>query len=183
MNTFSKLQPLTGIRDVFKYSFDSKKSQSIFSVAQEILRERSVLSSSDRELLACFTSSLNLCKFCTGSHKVFALEQGVDITTLDAVLSGDYQNHRLHAVFDYLKVLTLNPSGLTKELYASVLNSGVTEEELHEAVLVCAAFNMYNRIVEGHFVEENPDKWESASHVISAIGYDGRYLKGSKNGS
>ena len=177
MTAFPSLQPLKGIRQTFKFSNDAEKARAIFSVAQEVLRETSVLSSADRELIAAFTSSLNQCKFCTGSHKVFALEQGADPIELEEVTSGNYLSHRLAPVFNYLKTLTLNPSQLQQSQYDEVILAGFTEEELHDAILVCAAFNMYNRIVEGHFVQENSDTWNESASMISNVGYDGRYLQ------
>ena len=173
---FTPQKPLKGIRDVFQFSNDNKKAKAIFSVAQEVLREPSALSSSDRELIAAFTSSLNKCKFCTGSHIVFAIEQGTDQEEIKHVTSGNYDNHRMATIFNYLKTLTLNPSGLQSWQYDDVIKAGFTEEELHDAILVCAAFNMYNRIVEGHFVAENSETWEEASYMISKVGYDARYL-------
>jgi uncharacterized peroxidase-related enzyme len=173
---FESIQPVKGIRDVFKYPNDSAKAKAIFAVAQEVLREPSVLSSADRELIAAFTSSLNKCEFCTGSHIVFAIEQGTDAEEIKRVTSGDYADHRLAPLFDYVSVLTRTPSEISQDDYNKVIMNGFTEEELHDAILVCAAFNMYNRIVEGHKVERNEDTWDQSAKVISSIGYDGRYM-------
>ena len=173
---FESIQPVKGIRDVFKYPNDSAKAKVIFAVAQEVLREPSVLSSADRELIAAFTSSLNKCEYCAGSHTVFAIEQGTDTEVIKAVTSGNYADHRLAPIFDYVSVLTRTPSEISVDLYNKVIDNGFTEEELHDAILVCAAFNMYNRIVEGHRVERNEDTWDQAAKVISSIGYDGRYM-------
>ena len=174
---FKSFKSLNGIRDVLQFPNDNNKAKIIFSVAQEVLREQSSLSTSERELIAAFTSSLNKCNFCTGSHTIFAIEQGIKKEEIEKVISGEYDNHKLKPIFNYLKTLTLNPSQIQAWQYEDVIKSGFTEEQLHDAILICAAFNMYNRIVEGHFVKENSDTWESSSKIISKIGYDGRYAK------
>ncbi len=144
----------------------------LLSFAQNLLREESFLSSKDRESIAAFTSNLNGCKFCTGSHKVFALSVGANEEELGKILSQDYSNLKLAPILDYVKKLTLTPSELNAEDVEKVINAGYSEDELKDAVTVCAAFNMFNRIVEGHGVEENSHTWEMSANMINKYGYD-----------
>jgi uncharacterized peroxidase-related enzyme len=144
----------------------------LLSFAQNILREESFLSSQDRECIAAFTSSLNSCKFCTGSHKVFALSVGANEEELGKILSQEYSDLKLAPVLDYVKKLTLNPSELNSQDVEKVINAGYSEDELKDAIVVCAAFNMFNRIVEGHGVEENSDTWDMSADMINKYGYD-----------
>lgn len=144
----------------------------LLSFAQNILREESFLSSQDRETIAAFTSSLNKCKFCTGSHKVFAVSVGTNEEELNKILSQDYSDLKLAPILDYVKKLTLAPSSLTPEDVSRVFAAGYSEDELKDAITVCAAFNMYNRIVEGHGVEENSETWLPDAEEINKFGYD-----------
>jgi uncharacterized peroxidase-related enzyme len=160
------------ISDVFLQQ--PNKFMPLLSFAQSILREPGELDPKDREFIAAFTSSLNSCKFCTGSHKVFAISVGADEEELQNAIDGNYQNHRLKSILDYVKILTLNPSSITRSDVELVLKSGFTEEQLKEAIVVCAAFNMFNRIVEGHGVEENSATWQVSAEMINKFGYDRR---------
>ena len=172
MSYFSSLSEAKGIVDVFKEN--PQKYMASLTLAEEFLRQPSTLSPKDREIIATFTSHLNGCKYCFGSHKVFSISLGASEDEINKVISENYSDHRLALVFDYVKKLTVSPSSLTKKDFDAVLESGVLEEELKDAVAVCAIFNYFNRIVEGHFISENSETWELAAKMINASGYDKR---------
>lgn len=58
-----------------------QKYMALLSVAQELLREASHLSPADREVIAAFTSRLNGCDYCCGSHTAFAQSLGATAAT------------------------------------------------------------------------------------------------------
>jgi uncharacterized peroxidase-related enzyme len=172
---FSSLDSSSTIVNVFMER--PSKYMMLLSFAQEILREDSFLPKQDRELVATFTSNLNGCKFCTGSHKVFALSVGSLANEIDAALSDSYAGHRLESILDYVKKLTLAPSSITKADVEKVIAAGFSEDELKDAIAVCAAFNLFNRIVEGHGIHENSESWIPSADDINKFGYDRRYFK------
>ena len=172
MSYFTSLKKAKSIVDVFMEQ--PKKYMPSLTLAEEVLREPSALSPQDRELIAAFTSHLNGCKFCYGSHRVFAISIGVEETDIDRLILESYTGHRLQPILDYVRKLTLAPSSLTKEDFDAVIASGLSEEELKDAIAVCAAFNYFNRIVEGHFIAENSDTWEASASMITEHGYDRR---------
>ena len=172
MSHFTSLAKAKSIVEVFMEN--PKKYMLSLSLAEEVLREPATLSSKDRETIAAFTSYLNGCKYCYGSHRVFAISVGMPEEEIDQIILTSYAGHRLETVFDYVKKLTLTPSSLTKEDFTKVVSSGVSEEELKDAIAVCAAFNYFNRIVEGHFISENSETWETAAERINTLGYDMR---------
>ena len=171
MPYFESLKNAKGIVDVFM-NRPSKYSVAL-TLAQEILREESHLSPLDRELIAAYTSYLNNCSYCHGSHKEFCISLGA--TQEDLEIFSDEHNHRLSPILKFVKVLTISPSFVNQELKDEVINAGFTEEELKDAIAVCAAFNFYNRIVEGHGIEENANTWKQAADMINRFGYDRRY--------
>ncbi len=162
------------ISDVFMQQ--PNKFMPLLSFAQEILREPGQLDPKDREFIAAFTSSLNSCKFCTGSHKLFAISIGADSSELEDAINGNYEKNKLKTILDYVKVLTITPSSLNNTHVEAVLNAGFSEDQLKEAIVVCAAFNMFNRLVEGHGVEENSDTWTESAEMINKFGYDTRNM-------
>jgi uncharacterized peroxidase-related enzyme len=170
---FNSLDEKSTIVDVFMQR--PSKYMMLLSFAQEILREDSFLSKQDRELIATFTSSLNNCKFCTGSHKVFTMSVGLPEEEIDLVLSNNYSGYRLESILDYVKKLTIAPSSITKNDAQKVFDAGFSEDELKDAIAVCAAFNLFNRIVEGHGIQENIDTWLPSAEQINKSGYDRRY--------
>jgi uncharacterized peroxidase-related enzyme len=172
---FKSLKNAQGIVDVFQER--AEKYMPSLTLAEQLLREPSHLSSAERELIATFTSSLNKCNYCADSHAAFAESLGVDSEEIQDVINENYNNHRLSYVFDYVKKLTLSPSSITADDFNLVINSGITEEELKDAIAVCAAFNYFNRIVEGHFIEthpEGPKGFSEVANMITKYGYDRR---------
>ena len=75
---------------------------------------------------------------------------------------------RLTKVYNYVRVLTYNPAEISKELFDAVIESGVSEEELKEAIAVCAAFNYFNRIVEGHGIKHDIDGYVEDGRRMNA---------------
>ena len=176
MSHFTSLKNAKSIVDIFAEK--PKKYMLSLSMAEEFLREPSALSPAERETIAALTSKLNGCNFCKDSHIEFALSVDADSNELKDVLEGNYASHRLAYVYDYVTKLTLSPSSLTKEDFDKVINSGIDEEELKDAIAVCAAFNYFNRIVEGHFIETNPEGFAQDAQMIKQFGYDRRRFNG-----
>ena len=159
---FSYLNEKSGIMDIFMKNY--KKYSGALTLAQEVLREPSSLSPKDREIIAAYTSKINGCRYCHGSHEEFSKSLG----------ASDSDANRLGPILKYVKKLTLSPSSLTKSDYDQVLDNGFTEEELDDAIAVCAAFNFYNRIVEGHGIQPQQN-YVKDNQMINSVGYDQRY--------
>jgi uncharacterized peroxidase-related enzyme len=171
---FTSLAQARGIREVLNER--PTQYSSALVMAQEILREPSHLLSSDRELIAAYTSKLNNCLYCCGSHTAFAISIGASEDDVEKVVKNEnYVGHRLEPILLYVKKLTLEPSSLGKSDVELVLSAGFTEEELKDAISVCAIFNFFNRIVEGHGIAENSDTYDISVAMVNKHGYDRRY--------
>ena len=110
-------------------------------------------SSRDRELIASFVSSRNTCYFCQTSHGAAAahLNRG-DISIVDAVC----QNYKTAPITDKLKALLaiaeqvqMDGKRVTGKLVEEARTHGATDLDIHDTVLIAAAFCMYNRYVDG----------------------------------
>jgi alkylhydroperoxidase family enzyme len=84
------------------------------------------------------------------------------------------QNHRLSSILNYVKKLTLAPSTISNEDKLLVNEAGFSDEQLKDAIAVCAAFNLFNRIVEGHGVTPK-ETYKDSAEMIKKHGYDRRY--------
>ncbi|MFZ9224028.1 MAG: carboxymuconolactone decarboxylase family protein [Ilumatobacteraceae bacterium] len=150
-----------------------QKYMMLMTFAQEILREQSHLTPADREVIAAYTSKLNGCEYCCGSHTEFAKSLGAGADDLAVVEHGNIDAHRLAALLAYVRKLTLAPSTICEADKQAVHSAGFSEEELKDAIAVCAAFNLFNRIVEGHGVAPHAD-YTMAAKMINTHGYDRR---------
>ncbi len=142
---------IPGIRGLMNFRPDA--ALALNALAQELLVEDSPLSRSDRELIASFTSSRNQCKFCMTSHGAIAANlPGCSYETVHAV----WEDMDHAPVSDKMKSL-LHIAGkvqqggkfVTEQDIAAAREQGATDMEIHDTVLIAAAFCMFNRYVDG----------------------------------
>jgi len=110
-------------------------------------------SSGDRELIASFVSSRNTCYFCQTSHGAAAAHlNGGDAGLVDAVCR-DFKaakiSDKLKALIAIAEQVQIDGKRVTKELVDSAREHGATDADIHDTVLIAAAFCMYNRYVDG----------------------------------
>lgn len=142
---------IPGIRGLMNFRLDA--ALALNALAQELLVEDSPLTRGERELIASYTSNQNNCKFCMTSHGAIAANlPGCDYDTVHAVWS-DMENA---PVSDKMKSL-LRIAGkvrqggkfVTEDDVAAARELGATDMEIHDTVLIAAAFCMFNRYVDG----------------------------------
>jgi uncharacterized peroxidase-related enzyme len=175
MSHFKSLKNAKSIRDVFNET--PEKYKAALTLAEDVLRNAAALSPQDREVIATYTSHLNQCQFCYESHFAFACSLGALPDEIKKIVAGNHTTHRLQSLFLYVCKLTLTSAALTQGDYDRVIASGLSEDELKDAIAVCAAFNFFNRIVFGHFIKPDPAGYQQSTDTINQFGYDGRRLK------
>ena len=141
--------------------------QPLLAFHDEVLRAESDLTAAEREMIAAYTSGLNACNFCHGSHRMIAEVHGIDPEIFEFLIH-EPEKAGLEAkwlpLLAYLRKLTVSPAKLTDADALEVLEAGWSEDAFHNAILVCASFNMMNRIVEGCGVVPTPEG-EAASRL------------------
>ncbi len=140
-----------GIIGLLKYRQDTGRVLS--ELAETILVKNSTLTRGERELIASYVSYLNECQFCTRSHSAVA----------SALLNGDKalvnqvkQNYKQANISEKLKALLTIAGQVQKEakkvsaeIVEEARRHGASDLEIHDTVLIAAAFCMYNRYVDG----------------------------------
>ncbi|MBS1501436.1 MAG: carboxymuconolactone decarboxylase family protein [Bacteroidetes bacterium] len=145
-------QEYPGIRSLFVYRPET--AAPLCNLAQILLHDpHPTLSAGERELIASYVSNLNTCKFCTASHSAIAKHQlGSNLALVKQVLAdpeGAPISNKLRAL---LKIAAKVQSGGKNVLPGGITaarNEGATDLEIHDTVLIAAAFCMYNRYVDG----------------------------------
>jgi uncharacterized peroxidase-related enzyme len=122
-------------------------------LAEVLLRGASSLESGAREMIATFVSTLNDCYFCQSSHRAAAAHHlGGNYSLVDAVRL-DYQNanisEKLKALLAIAAKVQIGGKSVLTEDIARARDLGATDLEIHDTVLIAAAFCMYNRYVDG----------------------------------
>ena len=122
-------------------------------LAEVLLRGPSTLTSAEREMIATLVSDRNDCHFCQASHRAAAAHHlGGDYAVVDAV-KRDFQTAPVSPRLKALLVIAARVQQGGKQVTASDIEraraAGATDIEIHDAVLIAAAFCMFNRYVDG----------------------------------
>lgn len=145
-----------------------------FEFSERLMRGPSPLTPAERELIAGYTSALNACDFCFGTHTAIAIAFGLDERLLQA-LRDDIElapvPEPMRPILRFVKKLTLTPSRLIQADADAVFSAGWDERALHDAIAVCARFNFMNRMVMGHGIVAEPEKFMERGRRKAKEGY------------
>jgi len=143
---------LPGIRGPMMFSPETAKP--LNALAEILLRdEHNSLSQGERELIGAYVSSLNSCFFCQNVHGAMAgFYLGYDIAAIDAIKT-DFRSADISPKMKTLLAIAehVQQSGkaVTDKDIEDAKEAGATDREIHDAVLIAAAFCMFNRYVDG----------------------------------
>jgi len=166
---------LPGILGPMAISPDSAKA--LLNLAEVLLRGPNTLTPAERETIAAYVSSENDCRFCQMSHSAAAAEHlGGDYELIDQVK----RNYAEAAIPEKLKALLaiagkVRQSGksVTAEDVERSRGLGATDKEIHDAVLIAAAFCMFNRYVDGlaTWQPADPRAYREMGYKMAHLGY------------
>jgi len=134
-------------------AFRPEMAKPMRELAHVLLYNPNTLSSADRELIATYVSSQNDCYFCQTSHGAAAASHLGGDEALVTAVTRDF----LHAgISDKLKALLViagkvqqGGKNVTTADVEGARKLGATDVEIHDTVLIAAAFCMFNRYVDG----------------------------------
>jgi uncharacterized peroxidase-related enzyme len=130
----------------------------------------------ERELIAACVSARNACGYCHGVHAATAQAFGVPEATLGALLADVAAapvDERMKPLLRLAGKLTVTPAKVTPADAQAVLTAAWPEQALHDAVAVCALFNMMNRLVEGLGITAGDDYFKLAAGRLASGGHAG----------
>lgn len=140
----------------------------------EAMRGPSQWSVGDRELMAAFISKVNQCEFCIRAHTATAVRAYHDEAKVSAVLSSLERAPIDEGLRETLRML----AKLTREHTVSaedmrrVLDAGVSREQVEDALAVCFAFNVTNRLADAFAFElMSPADFAAGAKYLVARGY------------
>ena len=144
------------------------------AVTHEAMRGPSAWSVGDRELMAAFVSKANQCEFCIKAHTAVSARAYRDDAKVAAALSdleGADVGAPLRAVLRMLGKLTHEHKVDVDDMRA-VLATGVSREQIEDALAVCFAFNTINRLADAFkFFVPGPKAFEVGAKFLLARGY------------
>jgi uncharacterized peroxidase-related enzyme len=128
----------------------------------------------DRELMAAYVSKVNESAFCIGAHTATARQAYQDGSRVAAVLA-DLESapveEPLRATLRMLGRLTREGT-LSAEDMREVLAAGVSPQQIEDALAVCAAFNITDRLADAFGFEVlSPEGFEAGAAYLLKRGY------------
>jgi uncharacterized peroxidase-related enzyme len=135
------------------FAFRPETARPMRELAEVLLRGPNTLTSGEREMIAAFVSSKNECAFCRDSHRAAAahLLDG-DYRLVDAV-TRDFAAAPVSSKLKALLAIAAKVRESGKHVARADVDraraEGATDLEIHDTVLIAAAFSMFNRYVDG----------------------------------
>ncbi len=143
---------LPGIRGPMQYSPETGKA--LNELAEILLHDdNNTLSRGEREMIGAYVSSENDCFYCQNVHGALAQHYfECDMQLIDDIKK-DYESasisRKLKALLSIAGSVQKGGKYVTTEQVEHAKNLGATDKEIHDTVLIAAAFCMFNRYVDG----------------------------------
>ena len=135
----------------------------------------------EREMLATAVSAANDCFYCMDSHGAFASalldRSGARemLPLVDTIKLGGSEGlgDKMGALLHVARTVRRQPLDLTAADTAAAKAAGATDADIQLAVLIAAAFSMYNRMVDGFRTPTPPsaDAYRDRAAQIAEHGY------------
>ena len=166
---------LPGIRGPM--AFRPETSKPLNELVEVLLRGPSTLTRGERELIATYVSAQNDCYYCQTIHGAIAAAH----LNGDEALVKSVKRDFLHAdVSEKMKAL-LEIAGKVQQGGKQVKSEdverarrlGATDLEIHDTVLIAAAFCMYNRYVDGlaTWAPDDAETYRERGKMVAREGY------------
>jgi uncharacterized peroxidase-related enzyme len=158
-------------------AFRPETAKPLNELAEILLRAPNSLSQADREMIATYVSAQNDCHFCQSAHGAVVAhylggdERLVNDTKLNpegAAISG-----KLKALLAIAGKVQKSGKLVSSEDVARARQLGATDKEIHDTVLIAAAFCMYNRYVDGldTWAPNDPQMYRENGKRLVECGY------------
>lgn len=158
------------------FAFRPETAKPMRELADILLRGPNSLAPGERELIASYVSSRNKCQFCSASHAAAASSHLGDPSVVEKV-KADYLSapisEKLKSLLAIAGKVQQDGKLVTAADVAAARKAGATDVEIHDAVLIAAAFSMYNRYVDGlgTWQPDDPEMYARMGEHLAKEGY------------
>jgi uncharacterized peroxidase-related enzyme len=168
---------LPGIRGPF--AFRPETAKPLCELAEILLHRPGTLSLAERELIATYVSSQNDCYYCQHAHGALAAcHPGAD-DQLVLDVKRDFEHagisEKLKALLAIAGKVQIGGKNVLPTDIERARQQGATDLEIHDTVLIAAAFCMYNRYVDGlaTWAPADPAAYRERAAKVARDGYLG----------
>ena len=151
---------LPGIRGAM--AFRPETARPLNALVEVLLTGPSTLSRGERELIATYVSSRNCTHYCHSIHGAIAAAHLGGDEALVKQVKTDFTraaiSPKLKALLAIAGLVQRDGKLVTSADVEAARRQGATDLEIHDTVLIAAAFCMYNRYVDGLGTEQPDDE-------------------------
>jgi len=172
MSLINLPERLPGISALLHYRRES--AVPLLQLAETLLHSNfSTLTPGEREVIAGAVSRGNDCSFCAWSHTAAASHHYGSEVMVQGMIDGDAAPPKMRALLAIAERVRTGPQSVGQEQVDAARAAGASDEEIHDAVLIAAAFCMYNRYVEAlePWVPDNPEIYRTMGAAMAERGY------------
>ena len=166
---------MPGIIGLLQYRPETAKP--LNELAEILLRGPSSLSSGEREMIASYVSYHNKCHFCHTSHGAAAAHHyDGDLSLIDDI-KNDFKetdiSSKLRSLLDIARKVQQSGKEVQDKDIQKAKEEGASDREIHDTVLIAAAFCMYNRYVDGlgTWAPEEKEAYDETGKRLATEGY------------
>jgi uncharacterized peroxidase-related enzyme len=159
------------------FAFRPETAKPMRELAHILLFEPSSLAPGERELIATYVSARNRTTFCELSHGAAAAGHLGGNEALVKQVKTDFAraaiSPKLKALLGIAGKVQQDGKLVTTADVEAARREGATDREIHDTVLIAAAFSMYNRYVDGlgTLQPEDPAMYRQMGKHLAEHGY------------
>jgi uncharacterized peroxidase-related enzyme len=176
------LPDLPGIRGPM--AFRPETAKPLNELVDVLLRGPSTLTPGERELIATFVSARNDCRYCQTIHGAVAAHHLGGAEDLVVAVKTDPEHAAVSEKLKALLVIAGKTAESGKLVTAADVEKarqlGATDLEIHDTVLIAAAFCLCNRYVDGlaTWAPDDPAFYRQRAALVAENGYAASTLTG-----
>jgi uncharacterized peroxidase-related enzyme len=147
------------------------------ALADALLHAPNSLSRGERETIAAYVSSLNDCAFCHRSHAAVASchlgDDGATVASVVKDVDAAPVSAKMKALLAIAARVQQSGRDVREADLARARAEGATDVEIHDTVLIAAAFCMFNRYVDGlgALTPSDPAGYRERARYVADHGY------------
>jgi uncharacterized peroxidase-related enzyme len=170
-------EELPGIVGLLNYRQDT--GAILNQLVETLLRQPSSLSPGERETIASYVSHLNNCHFCHTVHGAVAAHHlQKELNYIDDIKQGvkpEDASPKLKSLLNIAAKVQKSGKNVLETDIAAARKEGATDMEIHDTVLIAAAFCMFNRYVDGlgTWAPEPKEAYGEMGKMLAETGYVG----------
>jgi uncharacterized peroxidase-related enzyme len=158
-------------------AFRPETAKPLNELVEVLLRGPNTLTPGERELIATFVSSRNNCHYCQSIHGAIAAAHLDGNEELVRCVKSDFNSaeisRKMKALLSIASKVQQDGKNVTEFDVEEARKEGATDLEIHDTVLIAAAFCMYNRYVDGLATVQphDPSLYRERGKLVAREGY------------